>query len=490
MVRVREIEEEAKGCPSAISLSADGDIIGVAYFDRSTPNEFTICVYKTDSGQRLYAHSLDKWFIGIWTHDQSFRFAAVESWTMTVWEVDHTFNSCFKYVGAFDLPSDFSPLGSFSFFPALYRLAYVAEGAVLIWDARSDKFIRKAKDENFRGSTISFSSDGHFLACGTTGRNIYLWDESPTGYALNQKFTSSALSPIPLFSPDGTSILTWDSSTIKLWPPGGPPTLASHGSLHTTSHSEHFILAFSLADGVAAFARGKNNMVTVLDLERGTQRLAIDAHMGVQGLRVVEGTIVVEGLNKVITWTLPAGDSVPGVVMKVEDSVTTTEFEVPQLGRPQSVSILPDGLHIAVRGTGDGPAYPAPLSIYDMSRSLLARTFAAGDTLWFSRSGSQVWCDGEVGKEQGWRVVKDNGPTRVSLDPLPIGNPPEGYPWRSSRGFTVTDDWWILSPEGKRLMWMPHRWRSYERKARVWSGPFLALLHDTLPEPVILKLEP
>jgi len=87
-----------------------------------------------------------------------------------------------------------------------------------------------------------------------------------------------------------------------------------------------------------------------------------------------------------------------------------------------------------------------------------------------------------------WRIA-DESPTQLGMCPLPIGKPPEGYPWRSSRGYTVTDDGWIISQEGKRLLWLPARWRSRGGESRIWSGPFLALLHETLPEPVILKLE-
>ena len=86
-------------------------------------------------------------------------------------------------------------------------------------------------------------------------------------------------------------------------------------------------------------------------------------------------------------------------------------------------------------------------------------------------------------------MVKGNGSTdQVSLGPLLDGNPPENYPWRSSRGCTVTDDGWILDPEGKRLFWLPPDWRSHERGARVWSGQYLVLLHNRLPKPVILEL--
>ena len=70
-----------------------------------------------------------------------------------------------------------------------------------------------------------------------------------------------------------------------------------------------------------------------------------------------------------------------------------------------------------------------------------------------------------------------------------IEHPPEGYPWASSRGYRVTNDWWILDPDGKRLLMLPPHWQSYAVH-RVWKGKFLALLHGGLSEPVILEMEP
>jgi hypothetical protein len=68
-------------------------------------------------------------------------------------------------------------------------------------------------------------------------------------------------------------------------------------------------------------------------------------------------------------------------------------------------------------------------------------------------------------------------------------HPPEGCPWASSHGYQVTDDWWILGPDGKRLLMLPPLWQ-FKAMQHVWKGQFLALLHGGLSEPVILELEP
>ena len=108
--------------------------------------------------------------------------------------------------------------------------------------------------------------------------------------------------------------------------------------------------------------------------------------------------------------------------------------------------------------------------------------------LWFTPDGSHVWCVATDGGAKVWRVGERGKPERLELV-AEIEHPPEGYPWRSSRGYRVTNDWWILGPDGKRLLMLPPPWQSYPVHW-VWKGEFLALLHGDLSEPVILEMEP
>ena len=169
-------------------------------------------------------------------------------------------------------------------------------------------------------------------------------------------------------------------------------------------------------------------------------------------------------------------DCVPSAWVGPEDSSWTINAR----GSPIlliSTSISPDLRHFAFSNG-------LVLFVYSASTGEFLWQEMAGGPPWFSPNGRDVWCGG--GGEV--RVLRVSDGREVLEPPAGVDNPPEGYPWRSSRGCRVTEDWWILGPDGKRLLLLPPPWQSHARY-RVWKGQFLALLHCGLPEPVILELE-
>ena len=107
-------------------------------------------------------------------------------------------------------------------------------------------------------------------------------------------------------------------------------------------------------------------------------------------------------------------------------------------------------------------------------------------TLWIQPGGHNIYFFGDrnelgVGKVDGYHITIC--PTVESYtDDLLLGSP-----WRSSRGYRAARDWWILGPDGRRLLMLPSAWQSGMGR-QIWNGQFVALVHGTLPEPVILDL--
>ena len=170
--------------------------------------------------------------------------------------------------------------------------------------------------------------------------------------------------------------------------------------------------------------------------------------------------------------------------MKPKNSTRTITFDTP-LERVTFASMSPDFRRVAITGWTNMAGHVAYVLDPRISgfrsfgcQEAGAPWFPPGDErIWSLRaSGPAYWILG-IGCPDQFRSLADTEQA------------PQGCPWVPSHGYKVTCDWWILGPDGKRLLMLPPPWQS-DVGRRVWSGQFLALLHGSLPEPVILNLGP
>ena len=353
----------------------------------------------------------------------------------------------------------------------------------MVWDARDYKFLLDSKTCCLFGD---FSPDGRFLAY-ETDNGVFIWKDSPTGYALHQgpilAKTESVVLSLSLY---GESIVVYHWHTIHLL-----RTTATFPSVPDEPvRRGNFILGFSIDQTLVVVARAHENTITIFDLQSGEPWFTIDAGMEVLGVRMTKSAVVVVG-DGIVTWDLPTGDRAPNARANMEDIVQTTPLDpinrYSHSPSTTSASIFSDKNYIAIYNVYDDP----PIALYDMSAGkylaggeITSSTMGTG-TPWFTPDTHEVWC-GNRRRPHGWTIVEGNEPGVVKLDPIdPDGSPSGGFPWESSHGYEVLDDEWVLSPGRKRLLWLPHNWRSDGNWS--WGGRFLGLFHNTLPEAVILE---
>ena len=478
------------------AYSVDGRIIAVACGRR---DRIIISTYNLLSGTHIYSHHVSEgqFIAPIWTHGDFLRFVTVKGGSITIWEIGFTSEHALVEIESLPAPDNIINPRESLFLPTRSRLAFTLtltlKEAVLVWDARDSKFLLNFAGGNWpRG--LSFSSDGGFFAYRAYDQGIHLWKESPTGYALHRKLASDigmGSSAKPLLSPNGESIIASDYLATRLWRTTDPITpIIPTQSVNPVD----FILEFSPDRLLAVAARLGHSTVTIIDLKSGDPRLIIDTDMEIGGLGVNANTVIAVGDEKVVTWSLPAGDRVLNAKANIRDSVRTIAFDsAPPPDWPLFASTSPNFNYVA---TTRGPNFQN-LNIYDMStgKHLVGTTSGNSSRPWFTRDGCEVWSSRyEVWSPrhmsmEGWKIVKDEKSDVVGLEPLgPNAKPSGGYLWESSHGHDVTDDGWILDSKKKRVMWLPYRWRIYERY-RIWNGQFLGLLDPKLPEPVILELD-
>ena len=478
-----------------VTYSANGKIVGIAYCLRDN-SYFPICdasseifICDVSSGILMHSHSLDNTALlsnRIWTHGESLRFATTDVTTITIWEVQFTSGATPTEVETLPAPDDFSD--KFCLLdPSRLVFAYwhCYWHQIWLWDARNSKYLLKCTDAEFKSAT-SFSSNGRFFTYTTTKSEICLWKDTPTGYVLLGTVESSGY---PLLSGNGESIVAHSGCAIQLWRTRSftatPPGVLTRAPRYPVD----FIVEFSPDETLALVAEQDRSEVTVLNLKSGVPQLTIDTGMGVYGLGVIGNTAVFIGLPKVIFWDLPAGDCIPHARVGLRDSSRTITLDGWVSDRVTGASVSPDSRCVALitmSVASDITLYD--LHIYNASTGeYLGREGLLNHTPRFSPDGRDVWCVDQGGKVGVWRVGV--GQVLEGLgSPVDMEHPPEGNPWGSSRGYRVTNDWWVLSSGGKRLLMLPPPWRSYAVD-RVWKGRFLALLHRGLSEPVILELE-
>ena len=474
----------------SVSYFPNGKMVGVRHWD--TSGGITILILDVTSGACIRSRSpsvTTRYPRGIWTHGESLRFTTILMKAIIIWEVGFTSDAGPTRVATLPIPEYAQTLDEDTILLSTpCRLALAMEDKVVVWDFQNSKLLLHHTDTSLY-QILSFSSDGHFFACSTTGSEIYLWKESPSGYILHQTLASSTERPRPLLSTNGESIVAFNGPAMQSWRTKGFTSPPSSVLTRSPQHARDFVVDFSPDGTMAAVAREGGTMVTVLYSKSGVPQLTIDTGMGVCGLRVIGDTIAILGHWKVITWDLPTGDYVPDAKVTLEDSTRTIDLiDLPRESWIHAASISPDSCHIAF--TVHSSTMSPSLYIHNGSTGeRFVYGVSVGSRPWFTPDGCNLWITDYKLERRVFRVCGGQQVAEELEHGVDIKYPPEGYPWVSPCGYRVTSDWWILGPDGKRLLILPPLWQCHEATLQVWKGRFLALLHYELPELVILELD-
>ena len=458
-------------------------MVAVAFIigNDDSPSELEIYTFDLPSEIRLGPLFVPggKFVTPIWTHDEYLRFAIIYPWVITIWEADFALKHTPTRVEYFSIPYEADKGCKFLFLPILRRLAFTLEDTIQVWDIKASKLLLKSEQDSDSYPTYSFSSDGRFFASATKAGEVQVWEESPAGYAPHRQppLLHRGSKP-PFLSPNGRSIIFPLDYTINLCHTVdqtlSPP---SHPTKEDDSKS-CFLLAFSPDEKSAAFTRYCRGMVTILDLRSGDLWLTIDTGMRVRCLGVAGDTAVVADDREVVIWNLPGGDSVRTVILdgpSFDDSSLSPDLSWIMVEREDHTLRLNMSMDVGIYDVHTGKCLTSITS-----DSVYSPTF--------TRDGREIWMtSGYSGKVSGWEIVEGGVSGAMELKPIEETlYPSRTFLWHSIHGYKVTDDGWVLSPTRKRLLWLPHRWRS-DQEYSLWSGQFLGLTHRLLSDVVILE---
>ena len=498
---IRRRPERSNDWPISSTHSEDGKLIAVAYKsqardDNDVGHSSFIRTYDLRSGKHVGSHYFpgERIIHPIWPHDSYLRFATINPKLIRIWQSPFTLEPPPVEVASFLVPDGITDAERFLLLPSLSRLAFVLKNTIQVWDLKTPKLLLKSelayspKYDKRLPPQSSFSSNGQFFAYTTIGEGVHVWKESPTGYLPHQRLPIFADESLvgPRLSPNGESIIVPLQSKIhRSHTRDQAPSLPSVST--GGSEPNQFTLGFSPDKNFAAFARQGENTVTIIDLKSGEQKWNADVGLEIGCVGMAGGTVIIVGEDSIVTWNLPSGDRTFNA--SINDIVRTTILDplpssyIP--GMPNYMSISPDLSRITVMRSCSGSL--GRLEVDDVSTGLcLARINTAESQLrpYFTRDGREVWTGNYSSRDkEECEIIEDSesGAIELKLQLVFAWDFPE-----SSHGYTVTGGWWVLSPSQRRLLWLPHRWRSH-RVRRTWGGRFLGLLDGELSEVVVLE---
>ena len=487
--------------PFSFKHSKDGRVIAVAYKPLDIDGgdvgcSSFICTYDHHSGRHVGSRRFPKGRIihPIWTHDEYLRFATIDPKSIRIWQSPFTLEYPPVEVATFPVPDGITDANRLLFLPTPPRLSFVLGDTIQVWDAKASKLLLKSDvtpDSDQRlAPQSSFSSDGRFFAYVTIGEGVHVWKESPTDYLPHQRlqFFDCCSKVAPRFSSNTESIIVSPESKIHRLHAGDQAQVPSLPSVSTGGNRpSNFTLGFSPDGNFAAFARQRASTVTTIDLKSGELKWNTDVGLEIGCVGMGGDTVIVVGEDSIVTWNLPSGDRTFNT--SINDIIRTTILDPSspsrRLAGPRRMSISLDLSRIVVTGT---TGFDNSLEVVDVSTGSCLARISTEDLLSprFTRDGREVWASIYDSFGDQCEIVEDDKSGAIELKVQPIPYQSLGLFQESSRGYTVTNGGWVLSPSQKRLLWLPHRWRMGERE-RAWGGRFLGLLDGELSEVVVLE---
>ena len=493
-------EQRPSLIPYSFAHSNDGKVVVAYRSTQARSDPIHISTYNLLSGTHIGSTNCSprgEIIYPIWTHDDEyFQFATIDLESMTIWQSPFSLEHPAVEVESLSITDGIASGDCFLFLPALSRLAFILKNTVNIWDAKASKLLLKSATSTYGDVSFStrvyplkgsFSSDGQFFAHIEYHGESCIWKDSPTGYVIYQQFSFSHSSFFswPHLSPSGKSFIVPLGSKIHRMDTRNQ--ISCDLSISTGYH--RILLDFSSNENFAAFAKLKDNTVTILDLKSGGQESIIKVDIEIDCLGITGDTIVVVGWEKAITWNLSGGNYTVNASISESMQTITLNYQPNKfrISQPFNVSISPDLSHIVVSKSN---IFSTFLEVYD---ALTGKFLAETETKFvrrpcFSPDGCNIWASNAYFHGQQYKINKDGETGHVCLEAIKAESPSILPPWKPPHGYEVTEDGWVLSPTQKRLLWLPHYWRVGQWN-KIWGGQFLGLLPSReLPEMVILEV--
>jgi len=411
---------------------------------------------------------------------------------INIHELQPTSTSPLHLLSSFSIPPQ---SGKFSFSPVSFHASFVTRREVFILNIQCLRPLLEAKVGQETYTPGQFSPDGCFFACEIMGDEIYVWQNTPSGYVpwshLKPRLSYVGFS----WAPTSISILCWGEGGIQLLHPSNYPSPMSPDKVmpHLPGN---YLVAYSADQKYVATAQKGSSVVTVLDHHRGTTQLSISTDMQIQDIKIVQNAIFVVDIHKLATWDLKTGS----VVHNTHGAGGMT-FDEP-------LDMNSDGAHLVLSHNCSQIVFTTEQKIflYDVKASKHTSVAIKDGGLildiQLSPNSHGMWL---LKRNAYYQPIRSGPWPQISYDLVELEL--EGGDSSNVTIKSVGGEWpwvnlfsphkyhvgkgsgWVTDSRGGELLWLPPNWRINSWQDARWDGCFLALVDGCHPEPMIIKCQ-
>jgi WD40 repeat protein len=423
-----------------------------------------------------------------WAHKGSLQFASRfdedEKYVVSILELQSTSNPLVHVVKSFTAPPNTE---DFSFSPVSSHASFVDYRKVVILNFQDSRILLQFKAAHPL-NTLSgcFSPDGHFFACSNQENEILVWENTSTGYVNHSTITPRLRFQGFSFSPTTGSILTWAPGIIQLL---HPEVYATSSPNKTSFPHTYRLVAYSTDRTHIATVRGKG-VIMVFNPLLGDWQQLINTEMYINDIKFVGGAIFATDGEKLVGWHLEIGELPYSAhsARRVASNVTLT-IVGPDLLEFSHIALSNDCSHIAVAEENN-------IFMYDVNAQKIVSKYQAHGRVFaiqFSPDGHQLCFATYQDNAQGFVKLK----LTEDWCFLDIGagfQKDVGFgTWTRclSYGCHIGHKFkWVVDSKGRRLLWLPPKWKAEFQEGLQWRGNFMACLGSGRPEPLIVEFQP
>ena len=419
-----------------------------------------------------------------WVHEESLQFATSSKnnnwdsgYVVEIREFQPASTPQFALIKSFWISSH---NGEFSFSPVSFHASFVTQEEIVILGVEDSRILLRVRTTHpLYTPPGCFSPDGSFFACeyGVWEQKICVWKNISNNYVawcgLQPQFPFESFS----FSPTTSTILTWGKEGIQLLELGNcstiPPTDVSN------QHYKKHLVAYSADGAHIAMALQKGTVVKVLYTISNAPQQLLDTKIEILDIKIIDSTVFVAGRHRFGSWCLETGEPVHD-----HEIIATTDTTC--------LALSNDCSHLALATYGE-------VFLYDVqAQKILSRQTVVEpwiSDLWFPPNGHQLWLtthssiSNPTSKLIKFEKREDGKVLFVSMEDLwdawPLVNRFSPHGWHIKN-----DSEWVVDLRGKKVLWLPLRWRVKQWQDVRWDGKFLALVHYNHLEPIIIEFQP